>query len=101
MKKTLALALAVVMSLGLLAGCGDKETKDPANNGGSSNGGTTVTPPGSGTVTVSGGSYTFNGGGWGHQVGMSQFGANAMARRGFTGDQIITFYFPGVQVTHY
>lgn len=69
--------------------------------GGSSNGGTTVTQPGSGTVTVSGGSYTFNGGGWGHQVGMSQYGANAMARRGFGYDEIVTFYFPGVQITHY
>ncbi|MCI9241894.1 MAG: galactose ABC transporter substrate-binding protein [Lawsonibacter sp.] len=39
MKKTLALALAAVMSLGLLAGCGPKE---PANNGGS-----TTNPPSS------------------------------------------------------
>ena len=57
--------------------------------------------PGNGTVTVSGSTYSFNGGGWGHQVGMSQFGANAMARRGFTGSEIIMFYFPGVQVAHY
>ena len=39
MKKTLALALAAVMSLGLLAGCGPKE---PANNGGG-----TTNPPSS------------------------------------------------------
>ncbi len=57
--------------------------------------------PSSGTVTVSGGSYTFNGGGWGHQVGMSQYGANAMARRGFTGAEIVAFYFPGIQIAHY
>lgn len=70
--------------------------------GGSGSGNTTAAPqPSGGTVTVSGSTYVFSGGGWGHQVGMSQFGANAMARRGFTGDQIITFYFPGVQVTHY
>ena len=49
MKKTLALALAVVMSLGLLAGCGDKETKDPANNGGSSNGGSSQSQQGGGS----------------------------------------------------
>lgn len=60
-----------------------------------------VTQPGSGTVTVSGNSYTFSGGGWGHQVGMSQYGANAMARRGYSASEIIMFYFPGVQVTHY
>lgn len=69
--------------------------------GGGSNNNTTATQPGSGTVTVSGSTYTFNGGGWGHQVGMSQYGANAMARRGFTAGEIIKFYFPGVQVTHY
>lgn len=71
--------------------------------GGSSGGGstTTVTPTGSGTVTVSGSTYVFSGGGWGHQVGMSQYGANAMARRGFTYNEIVEFYFPGVQVTHY
>ena len=57
--------------------------------------------PGSGTVTVSGSTYTFQGGGYGHQIGMSQFGANAMARRGFTCEEIVTFYFPGVQVKHY
>ena len=71
--------------------------------GGSSGGGstTTVTPTGSGTVTVSGSTYVFSGGGWGHQVGMSQYGTNAMARRGFTYNEIVEFYFPGVQVTHY
>jgi len=51
-----------------------------------------------GTVTVSGSSYVFSGRGWGHQLGMSQFGALAMARQGFTYDEIIEFYFPGVQV---
>ena len=69
--------------------------------GGGSSGGTSVTQPGSGTVTVSGSTYVFNGGGWGHQVGMSQYGANAMARRSFSANEIITFYFPGVQVGHY
>ena len=68
----------------------------------SGSGGNTSAPqPGSGTVTVSGDAYTFNGGGWGHQIGLSQFGANAMARRGFTYDEIVTFYLPGVQITTY
>ena len=52
-------------------------------------------------MTTSGSSYVFAGGGWGHQVGMSQFGANAMAKQGFTYDQILKFYFPGVQVGTY
>ncbi|MCI8304193.1 MAG: SpoIID/LytB domain-containing protein [Lawsonibacter sp.] len=69
---------------------------------GSGNGpGQTTGQPGSGTVTVSGDSYVFTGGGWGHQIGMSQYGAYAMAKRGFTFDEIIPFYFPGVQITHY
>ncbi len=51
------------------------------------------------TVSVSAGTYVFNGGGWGHQIGMSQFGAYAMANRGFTYDQIVRFYFPGTQLT--
>ena len=54
-----------------------------------------------GTVTVSGSSYTFSGRGWGHQLGMSQYGANAMAKQGFTYDEIIEFYFPGVHVDAY
>ena len=37
------------MSLGLLAGCGGKETKDPANNGGSSNGGSSQSQQGGGS----------------------------------------------------
>ena len=69
--------------------------------GGGSGGASSVAPAGKGTVTVSGSTYVFSGGGWGHQVGMSQYGANAMARRNFTYDEIVRFYFPGVQVTHY
>ena len=66
-------------------------------------GGGTVSavPTGSGTVTVSGSTYVFSGGGWGHQVGMSQFGAYAMANRGFQYDEILKFYFPGIQIEPY
>ena len=54
-----------------------------------------------GTVTVSGSSYVFSGRGWGHQLGMSQYGANAMAQQGFNYDEIITFYYPGTHVGNY
>lgn len=54
-----------------------------------------------GTVTVSGSKYIFEGGGWGHSLGMSQYGANAMAREGFEYDEIIEFYFPGTHVDDY
>lgn len=56
---------------------------------------------GGGTVNVSGSSYVFNGGGWGHQVGMSQFGAYAMSQLGFTYDKICEFYYPGTTVGPY
>lgn len=59
------------------------------------------TNEGGGTVVVSGSEYVFEGGGLGHQIGMSQFGANAMARLGFDGAEIVEFYFPGTTVDDY
>jgi len=38
------------------------------------------------------------GGGWGHSVGMSQYGAFAMARSGKTVQEILTHYYPGTQL---
>jgi len=46
-------------------------------------------------------SFTFSGGGWGHGVGMSQWGAKGMADNGFTYKEILTHYFTGVQVDIY
>ena len=43
-------------------------------------------------------SYTFNGRGWGHRVGMSQWGAIAMAESGFTYEQILKHYYTGIQL---
>ncbi len=57
----------------------------------------TDTPAGT-VVTVSGDRYVIRGGGNGHQIGMSQYGAYAMAQRGFTYDEIVEFYYPGVRV---
>ncbi|HHU22364.1 MAG TPA: SpoIID/LytB domain-containing protein [Clostridiales bacterium] len=51
-------------------------------------------------VSKSGTNYVFEGSGWGHNVGMSQFGANAMAAHyGYTYDQIIGFYYTGVSLS--
>lgn len=41
------------------------------------------------------------GSGWGHSVGMSQYGAYAMARAGKTHDQILKHYYPGTEVAAY
>jgi stage II sporulation protein D len=50
-------------------------------------------------TTVSGGTgVTFTGSGWGHGVGMSQHGAEGMARLGFTYRDILMHYFTGVVV---
>lgn len=43
-------------------------------------------------------SYLISGRGWGHNVGMSQYGAKGMAERGFTFEEIIQFYFRGATV---
>ena len=60
--------------------------------------GTPGSNEGGGTVKVSGSTYVFDGAGWGHQIGMSQFGAYAMAKQGFHYNEICEFYFPGTHV---
>ena len=45
--------------------------------------------------------YIFNGGGWGHGVGMSQYGANVMAEQGAAYTEILAHYYPGTALcTH-
>ena len=43
-------------------------------------------------------SYTFNGHGWGHLVGMSQWGAFSMAVEGYTYKDILNFYFTDIDI---
>jgi SpoIID/LytB domain protein len=42
--------------------------------------------------------FTITGSGWGHMVGMSQYGARAMAEGGFTASQITGFYYANTTV---
>lgn len=42
--------------------------------------------------------FTFHGKGYGHGVGMSQFGALERARDGHTYRQILSFYYPGTEL---
>ena len=44
-------------------------------------------------------SYTFTGRGWGHGVGMCQYGAFGLAKMGVKYDEIIKHYYTGVDVT--
>ena len=50
------------------------------------------------TTGSSAASYTFTGTGWGHNVGLSQWGANAMAKRGYTYLDILKFYYTDITV---
>ncbi len=57
---------------------------------------------GTGTATYTPGvvtGYTFSGGGWGHGVGMSQYGAKGMADAGFGYAEILAHYYPGTELT--
>ncbi|MGQ9838730.1 MAG: SpoIID/LytB domain-containing protein [Cyanobacteriota bacterium] len=42
--------------------------------------------------------YRFIGGGFGHGVGLSQYGSYTLARQGFSPEQILNFYYPGTTV---
>ena len=50
------------------------------------------------SVAVKGGKVTFQGKGFGHGVGMSQWGAYEMAKKGATAEEIISYYFKDVNV---
>lgn len=49
-------------------------------------------------VSYSNGTFTFTTYGYGHGVGMSQNGANILAKQGYTYNQILKFYFTGIEV---
>lgn len=42
--------------------------------------------------------YLFSGRGWGHGIGLSQYGAKEMASKGFTYEEIIKHYYTGVNI---
>ena len=44
-------------------------------------------------------SYIFTGRGWGHGVGMCQYGAFGLAKMGVKYDEIIKHYYTGVELT--
>ena len=46
------------------------------------------------------GSFTVCGGGFGHGIGLSQYGANEMARQGYGYDVILEHYFQHLQLKH-
>jgi stage II sporulation protein D len=50
-------------------------------------------------VTRRGSNFVFQGGGFGHGLGLCQEGAHVMGRRGFGYRQILSHYFPGTSVS--
>ena len=50
------------------------------------------------TYSFDGACFTFDVTGYGHGVGMSQYGANAMAKSGGTFREILTWYYTGTEV---
>ena len=57
----------------------------------------------SGKETVGGirSAYLVDGKGYGHGVGLSQYGAQYAAKAGYTYDQILSIYFPGTTLENY
>jgi stage II sporulation protein D len=50
------------------------------------------------TIDSFGKTVTFSGMGWGHGIGLCQWGAKVMAEKGFTFDEIISYYYPGIEL---
>lgn len=46
----------------------------------------------------SNGVYQVTGGGFGHRIGMSQYGADGAGRQGLSHSQILSFYYPGTRL---
>ncbi|MBQ3401889.1 MAG: SpoIID/LytB domain-containing protein [Synergistaceae bacterium] len=50
------------------------------------------------SIEKSGSDFIFYGRGWGHGVGLCQWGAMAMAEHGYTAEKILEHYYPGTSV---
>ena len=84
----LTVALATFLVPGLSAAEIDAGVESGATN-----------PPAAATAGIADpATVTFIGGGFGHAVGMSQYGAQGRALNGFTGEEIVTAYYTGTVV---
>ena len=93
MRRPLHVAVtALAVGLALAVGAGPVATPPAAAAECPASGGATM-PRASAT-----GDVVFRGGGWGHGLGMSQYGAQGAARLGCSYDQILTRYYSGTEV---
>ena len=53
------------------------------------------------SIEKSGNEFVFYGRGWGHGVGMCQWGAMAMAEQGWDAEKILAHYYPGTSVRRF
>ena len=42
--------------------------------------------------------FIFTGKGWGHRIGLCQYGAQGMAKKGFSYKKILQFYYPKTEI---
>ncbi len=52
------------------------------------------------TVVDAGDAFVIDGHGWGHGVGLCQWGAAELARRGFSAREILSYYYPGTELVN-
>ena len=52
-------------------------------------------------ITIENNDIIFTTKGYGHGVGMSQYGANAMAKEGSTYEDILKYYYQGITIEEY
>jgi len=50
------------------------------------------------SITLEQGKVTLSGKGWGHGVGLCQWGALGMSRKGYGYEKILSFYYPGAKL---
>lgn len=92
--------LSVPISVLTLDGVETLQTTVPTTPIAASNpeGTTTATAATAAPVTAAAGTFVVSGAGNGHNVGMSQWGAYAMAKRGYSYEQILNFYYTGIDL---
>lgn len=89
---------------GTLDSIADAWVMDESGKASRVEGGSTYAVTGDGVEKVtaapsgSSGTFVFSGTGHGHNVGMSQWGAYAMALDGYTYEEILQFYFTGIEI---
>ncbi|MDR1875768.1 MAG: SpoIID/LytB domain-containing protein [Synergistaceae bacterium] len=49
-------------------------------------------------ITGKDGYFVFQGRGWGHGVGLSQWGAQALVKKGWKAERVLEYYYPGTTV---